>query len=72
MISQALIDASSEKRHNRVPVARWLLTEDFEIVCGMANLHHYTIKKLFAQVLNETPVRAQVICKKLVDEIEQL
>ena len=72
MISQALYDAASEKRYNRVPVARWLLTEDFEIVCGMASLHPITIKKVFAQVLNETPIRAQVLCKKLVEQIEQL
>lgn len=72
MIALAILDASSEKRHFRIPVATWLLTDDFETVCGMANLNHNTIRKIVAEILSENPIRAQFMSKQLVEEIESL
>ena len=72
VISQALIDAASEKKHFKIPVAKWLLTDDFEIVCGLARLNEHTIRRITAEILREHPIRAQILCKRLIDEIEEL
>jgi len=72
VISQAFTDASSDKRHNRVAVATWLLCKDFETVCDLASLNHLVIKKVLATILAETPDRGQVICKRLITTIENL
>lgn len=72
VVSLAILDASSEKRHYRVPVARWLLSTDFDTVCDMANLNPNTIKRIISAILSENPIRAQYMSKHLVEEIEAL
>jgi len=72
VIALAILDASSEKRHFRVPVARWLLTDDFDTVCGLASLNPNTIRKIVSEIMSENPIRAQFMSKQLVEEIESL
>tara|TARA_E500000318_G_C3388734_1_gene145079 strand:+ start:37 stop:324 length:288 start_codon:yes stop_codon:yes gene_type:complete len=73
VLTQAVIDSYSAKRHYRLPVARWAVSDDFEIVCGMANMSHHTIRKCLAEVLGEQgSIRAEVIGKKIIAELEEI
>jgi len=72
VISQAFADAASEKRHHRISVATWLLSRDFDTVCGLAMLNPVTVKKVTATILAETPERGQKIYKKLLITIDNL
>jgi len=72
VIAQAMVDASSGHKHDRLPVTRWLLHDDFEVVCGLAQLEPQPIRKILAELLHEHPIRAQVMSKVLVQQIESL
>lgn len=67
-----MTDAASPHKHDRLPITRWLLHDDFEVVCGMANLEPLAIKKILAELLHEHPIRAQVMSKVLIQQIESL
>jgi len=71
VLIQAVLDSSSPKRHDRLPVAQWAVSDDFETVCGLARISHYTIRKCLAEILNEQgSIRAEVIGKKMIAELE--
>jgi hypothetical protein len=73
VLIQAVIDSFSPKRHYRLPVARWAVSDDFETVCGMANMSHHTIRKCLAEVLSgQGSIRAEVIGKKMIAELEEI
>tara|TARA_E500000318_G_scaffold90393_1_gene88265 strand:- start:3354 stop:3572 length:219 start_codon:yes stop_codon:yes gene_type:complete len=72
VIAQAFRDAASYHKHDRLPVARWLVHDDFEVVCGLARLEPQPIKKILAELINENPVRAFVMSKVLIQELDNL
>ena len=72
VISQAMSDASSEKKYHRVSVATWLLSKDFERVCDLASLQPEAVRQIIARLLAETPTRSQEISKRLISIIENL
>lgn len=72
VIGQAFKDAASQERHDKLPVTKWVLHDDFEIVCGLAQLEPQPIKKIISELLREHPVRAFVMCKELITELENI
>lgn len=72
VITQAVVDSYSDKRHDRLPVSRWLVNDDFETVCGLAQVEPYPIKKCLAEILKENgSIRAFVLGRKMIAELEQ-
>lgn len=73
VLIQAVRDASSPYSYDRVPVARWMMADDFDTVCGMAQLKTPVMSKILGHIIAEPDkIRAQVLGKILVQKIEQL
>lgn len=72
VINQSVIDSASQKGADRAGVIRWIASDDFDIVCGLAGLNEHTIKRILVSILHEHPARAQYLCKKFIKQIEEL
>lgn len=51
VIAQSLIDAASKDKAIKKEVKSWLLTEDFEIVCGMAGMQESWVRSEINAIL---------------------
>lgn len=51
VIAQSLIDAASKDKAIKREVKQWLLTEDFEVVCGMAGMREEWVRHAINAIL---------------------
>ena len=73
MLIQAIRDASSHHGYDKVPVARWIMCDDFGTVCGLASLNEHVMRRVLGTLVAEDDrVRSQVMSKIIIQQLENL
>tara|TARA_R100001440_G_scaffold61483_1_gene81422 strand:- start:31 stop:261 length:231 start_codon:yes stop_codon:yes gene_type:complete len=70
VICQAISDSYLGSPKEKLRVGEWLMTDDYIIVCDMAEMHPENLHKLIKEILISKPVVARYLGERLRKAIQ--